>query len=127
MNSTERIFLQFSILDMDVAAAVAKASPPMGISVGKPVNVFKASTTGGGGPFVVVAIQFMGSIASGLLVRWLYDCFAKSGKKQATINNKKCVFNKRNIRCIIEIELKNQRDRKEQHQRDKKRPSQKRR
>ena len=111
---------------MAIATAIAESKPPEGITVGKPTNVFKASATGGGGPFVVVAIEFVRTIASGLLVSWLYDCFTKSGKKEATINNKQCVINKRNIRRVIQTELKNQRDRKKQHQHDKSRPPKKR-
>jgi hypothetical protein len=128
MNSTERIYLQFPIADRAIAAIIASAKPPEGVTVGKPANVIKASATGGA--FVVLAIDFIKDchdLGLALLAAWLYDCFAKSGIKEPTVNNEKCVLSERGIRRIIKNELKRQRDLEKQYQRDKKPPAQKRR
>jgi hypothetical protein len=125
------ILLEFDFSDKDIADIIVNSTPPSGVTVSKSASLIKASANigEGGGVFIPIAIQFAQGIRDlmiGVLAAWLYDRFKESNKKSCRINYQQVVFNKRNIRCLIKKELKNQGRRKTQRRRDKNRANKKR-
>ena len=121
-HTVEKVFLEFDFRDGVIAEIIANSTPPDGVKVGKPANIIKASANTGG-LFVQIAIEFahdVRDLAVGILSAWLYECCAKSGKKNGLVNRKQIVFNKRNIRQIIKEELKHQKQRDAQSKRERK-------
>jgi len=123
--TTEIVFLEF---DKTIADIIFTSAPPNNVTVSKPEVFTKASADVGGG-FYQVAIQFANDIhdlAIGFLAAWLYECCKQSGKKKGRVNGDEIIFNKRNMRRLIKMELKQQRQRDAQRRREKNRAAKKR-